>query len=235
MSRLTGLRRFGTDQRRREGGEESVSTKTKITRLLLVAPLLAGLACSEPNDEEASLRRGVQLISTSFALDSVDMCWTVGGVDTLVRLDEEMLDAESTRLLDLDVEPGVRIAFVSRGGECSDEPVATVEMDSTLPVADEGAALLISGEGTTLDGTLVPVRHEPEELSTLRSTCTLGEAFASRTTRRGPGGSCWTIVSLSECQSVAVGDGQYANQLVEIYLSDWMDCREPVCPEITPE
>lgn len=212
-----------------------MSTKTKITRLLLAAPLLAGLACSEPNDEEAALRRGVQLISTSFGLDSVDMCWTVDGVDTLVRLDEEMVDAESTRLLDLDMEPGVRLAFVPRGGSCSDEPVATVALDSTLPVVDEGAALLISGEGATLDATLVPVRHEPQELSTLRSTCTLGEAFASRTTRHGPGGSCYTIVSLSECQSVPIGDGQYANQLVEIYISGWLDCREPACPEITPE
>ena len=210
-----------------------MSTKTKITRLLLVVPLLAGLGCSEPNDEEAALRTGVQVISPSFDLASVDMCWSVDGVDTLVRLDEEMLDAESTRLMNLEVEPGVRIAFVSRGGECSDEPVATVELDSTLPQVDEGAALLISGEGATLDGTLVPVRHEPEQMNSLRSSCTLGEAFASRTTRNGPGGSCWTIVSLAECQSVEIGDGQYANQLVEIYLSGWMDCREPACPEIT--
>lgn len=215
--------------------------KTYSISLLLLAASIAGTGCaSTATESDDALRAGVQVVSDSLDLSSVDMCWSTPSEGTLVRLDEEMLDSNATRFLNLAVEPGLRVAFVPHGSDCSDPPLAEVALDPAELDDATDAALLVSGSiDDGLTGTIIPVGQEPEETTSLRSTCNLGEATASRSTRRGTDGSCFTRAVLWECISVyhqlPDGSGFYANQIESTYDSGWVDCREPACPELTPE
>lgn len=206
--------------------------------LVLLALSITGSACSStaPESDDA-LRAGLQVVSDSVDLSSVDMCWSVDGVDTLVRLDEEMLDANATRFLNLAVESDLRVAFVAHGKDCSDPPLAELAINPAELDYATDAALLVSGSiDDGLTGTIIPISQEQAETTSLRSTCEPGDATASRSTRRGTDGSCWTRAVLWECVSVyhslPDGGGFYANQIESTYDSGWMDCREPACPEI---
>lgn len=213
--------------------------KTYSIPLVLLALSITGSACSStaPESDDA-LRAGLQVVSDSVDLSSVDMCWSVDGADTLVRLDEEMLDANATRFLNLAVESDLRVAFVAHGKDCSDTPLAELAIDPAELDSATDAALLVSGSiDDGLTGTIIPIGQEQPETTSLRSTCTLGDATASRSTRRGSNGSCFTRAVLWECISVyhglPDGSGFYANQIESTYDSGWIDCSAPVCPELT--
>ncbi len=213
--------------------------KTYSIPLVLLALSMAGSGCSSTTPEsDDGLRAGLQVVSDSVDLSSVDMCWSTPTEGTLVRLDEEMLDANATRFLNLAVEPGLRIAFVAHGDDCSDPPLAELAIDPAELDYETDAALLVSGSiDGGLTGTIIPIGEEQEETTSLRSTCEPGDATASRSTRRGTDGSCWTRAVLWECVSVyhslPDGSGFYPNQIESTYDSGWVDCREPACPEFT--
>ncbi len=191
--------------------------------------------CSDSSDVSADVeahRSGVQIISTSLDLASLDLCWSTPSETVRVRLDEEMVDEDATRFLDLPFDGDVRVSVVSPEESCSS---AGFDVTSSLSSADEGVVLVLAGTPEDgLDAHLLPSNSADGENLSLRGGCSGGDASATRTTQYFAGGGCSTRAVLYECRSVWINmggpePGFYSNRMVQTYDSGWVDCSDVVC------
>ena len=200
--------------------------------LSIVTSVVCG--CAAPDNSDASLDSGVQIISTSLDLSSVDLCWNTPSGQTLVHLDEQMLDSESTRLLDLPIEDGLHVTLVAQGDSCTAAPLADVALRPASSDGDSPLALVLSGSvGESVSGALVPVQSDADDVVSLRSSCQPGALFVMRTTRHSNNGGCWTRATLTECLPALTPGGssdQGSYALFETYDSGWVSCsQQAVC------